>query len=130
MNTSMDKQQFIANIKATFATGLELIVKKNADYSTVADPFSNFKAASIVGLGVERAILLRVLDKIARISNLLDKDANVADESLEDSLVDSINYLAILKAYREMTKLKQHEITRQTQSQHAAMNSPSFYDTM
>ena len=39
------------------------------------------------------------------INNLLDHPPNVTDEKIEDSLLDAINYLAILKAYREMRAL-------------------------
>jgi hypothetical protein len=101
----MNREQFNENISKTFATGLTLIQKKNADYANSDNPFRNFEAASVVGVGVERAILLRVLDKIARISNLIDKEAAVVDESLEDTLIDAINYLAIMKAYRERNKV-------------------------
>src|SRR6478736_8879416 len=97
----MNKAQFNTNIENTFKRGLEIIQKKNADYANSENPFKNFEAAIIVGVGVDRAILLRVLDKIARISNLIDKEAAVVDESLEDTLADAINYLAIMKAYRE-----------------------------
>jgi len=98
---SMNQEQFIANIQGTFAVGLDLIKKKNSDYANSHNPFRNFESASIIGLKVEHAILVRILDKISRISNLIDKDAAVKDESLEDTIIDAINYLAILKAYRD-----------------------------
>lgn len=97
----MNNQQFIENVEATFKKGVEIIKQKNADYANSDNPFRNFESADVVGLTVERAILVRVLDKLSRVSNLLDKPASVADESLEDTLVDMINYTAILKAYRE-----------------------------
>lgn len=105
LKSSTEQERFYANIVATYAKGVTIIRKKNADYAASHNPFKNFEAASIVGVGVERAILLRVLDKIARISNLIDKEAAVVDESLEDTIVDAINYLAIMKAYRERNKV-------------------------
>lgn len=97
----MLKINFIQSIKNTFARGVELIERKNHDYAGVDDPFANFKYAEILGIPVEMAILVRVTDKIARIRNLLGKKSQVKDEAIEDTLLDAINYLAILKAYLE-----------------------------
>lgn len=101
----MNQEQFFKSINKTYADGVKIIERKNQDYANSSNPFRNFESASIVNIGVERAILLRVLDKLSRISNLIDKEAAVVDESLEDTVVDAINYLAILKAYRESKKL-------------------------
>ena len=97
----MTTEQFIASIEKSYSDGVNLIKIKNKDYANSTNPFRNFESASIVGLKVDRAILVRVLDKIARVSNLLDNEAAVESEKLEDTILDCINYLAILKAYRE-----------------------------
>lgn len=97
----MNTKEFLNHISQTYATGLTIIQKKNQDYANSTNPFKNFESALVVGIQPDRAILLRVMDKIARVSNLLDKEPVVKDESFEDTLVDCINYLAILKAYRE-----------------------------
>lgn len=97
----MDQKQFYASIEKTFSDGLRLIKIKNADYANSTNPFRNIESAAIVGLEVDRAVLVRVLDKLSRISNLLGKNPEVIEESLEDTILDAINYLAILKAYRE-----------------------------
>lgn len=94
----MTTQQFIKTIEDFYARGVELIKIKNADYATGHDPFQNFRSASVAGIEPPRAILLRVLDKLARISNLLGKEAQVKDERIEDTLLDAVNYLAILYA--------------------------------
>ena len=93
----MNRDEFVKNIESTYTECVDLILKKNADYATAVDPFQNFRNASVVGVSVERAILVRVMDKISRISNLLDKEAEVKDESINDTIHDAINYLAILK---------------------------------
>ncbi len=92
----------IANVRDTYAKAIEIIEKKNADYATQADPFANFRTANILGLSVEKGILVRTLDKIMRVNNLLEHEAFVTEESMEDTLTDAINYLAILKAYRQL----------------------------
>ena len=101
INVPMNNPEFIKSIEDSYAKGVEIIKKKNADYANETDPFKNFRSAEVAGIGVGRAIIVRVLDKISRIQNLLDREAAVKDEKIEDTLLDAINYLAILKAYLE-----------------------------
>ena len=96
----MTTPEFIKSIEKTYRDGVALIRIKNHDYAGMTDPWKNFRSAEIVGLSPDRAILVRVLDKIARVSNLLNSKAKV-DEKVEDTILDCINYLAILKAYKE-----------------------------
>jgi hypothetical protein len=97
----MTQEQFFTSIKTTFDSCVELIQKKNADYGATTSPFKNFLFSEFVGVRPERAILVRLTDKISRISNLLDAEAQVANESINDTIEDAINYLAILKAKLE-----------------------------
>ena len=93
---------FLRSIEKSYADGLDLVRRKNADYANSEDPFKNFRSAGLAGVSVGRAILVRALDKMSRISNLLDRDQPVVmDEKIEDTLLDGINYLAILKAWIE-----------------------------
>ena len=97
----MNQQKFLVSIKNTFQQAEELIKRKNADYANDVDPFLNFRMSSQVGVDPARGILVRISDKITRISNLLDREAQVKDESIRDSIKDAINYLAILQALLE-----------------------------
>lgn len=84
----------------TFDNCMKVAVKKNNDYGgTIRNPFANFENATIAGVTVERGILVRLMDKMSRISTLLDKEAMVKDEAITDTIEDAINYLAILKSY-------------------------------
>lgn len=94
----MTTANFIGNIEETYKKGVELIKAKNHDYAGTDDPFKNFRSAGVVGISPDRAILVRVLDKLVRVSNLLDSEQKVADEKIEDTILDVINYMAILKA--------------------------------
>ena len=100
-------EDMLANIRSTFEHVLATIEKKNHDYSGDGDPFANAKSALIIGVGVERGLLVRILDKLMRVSNLLDHDPRVTEESMRDTLSDAIGYLALLKAYVEIDHARQ-----------------------
>ena len=97
----MTTEEFIQSIEKTYQDGVALVRRKNKDYANSENPFRNFEFSSLVGVSPERAILVRIADKLARIANLLDKDASVTEEAITDSILDDINYLAILKALLE-----------------------------
>ncbi|MGC9046675.1 MAG: hypothetical protein ACP5IC_00965 [Minisyncoccia bacterium] len=105
----MTTEEFIKSIENFFQRGVEIVKKKNKDYSGDDDPFKNFRKAEIVGASIEQGIMIRVMDKISRIGNLLaTKDAAVKEETIQDTLVDCANYLAILNAYLESKKTEQN----------------------
>lgn len=101
---SRRRNSLIIAVEETFEECLKILVKKNGDYGADNDPYRNFRFAEQLGIGVEKAIMVRMADKLARVSTLLDKKASVSDESLEDTLNDLINYSAILIAYRKENK--------------------------
>lgn len=100
----MDNKEFVEAIKDVFKDCIKIVEVKNKDYAVESDPFRNFRSASVIGIRPDKAILVRILDKIARVNNLLDRDPFVKSESLEDTLNDIVNYAAILKVYRENEK--------------------------
>lgn len=89
------------DLEDTFKKCLDIAVKKNNDYAGQAtvDPFKNIRASEFVGVSPDRAIMVRLMDKMSRVSNLLSQEAAVKDEAIEDTLTDIINYTAILKSY-------------------------------
>lgn len=96
----MTKEEFFKELEDTYASCVSTSKKKNADYAGDEDPFRNFKLCEFLGVcSTETGILVRICDKISRIANLLNKEAQVLDEKLEDTIDDDINYHAILKAY-------------------------------
>jgi len=98
------------SLKATFDKCYKLAESKNNDYACETDPFRNFKSSELVGVPVERAILVRMTDKIARLSNGIDGQYKVKDEQFSDTCNDLINYCAILKAYKEMQDGKRAKV--------------------
>lgn len=93
----------ITSMVSTFDDCINTAIRKNNDYGgTNNDPFANFRNSTIAGVTVQKGILVRLMDKMTRISTLLDKEAMVKDESIFDTIDDAINYLAILKAYQQL----------------------------
>ena len=89
----------IETITQVYRENLEILKAKNADYAgeTATDPLHNFKVGSqLTGVPVPDGILVRIMDKMGRISSLLKQDANVKDEAITDTIKDAINYLGIL----------------------------------
>jgi hypothetical protein len=72
--------------------------KKNADYG-------NSFEKSIEKFGLV-ASAVRLWDKIERFSNLISNDAQVKDESFEDTLLDMANYAAMTVLYLRKNREK------------------------
>lgn len=88
------------DLHQTFENCMQTAIKKNNDYGgSNNNPFANFENSTVAGVTVERGILVRLMDKMSRISTLLEKEAMVKDEAITDTIEDAINYLAILKSY-------------------------------
>jgi hypothetical protein len=84
---------------------LKTFKAKNTDYAGKGDPFRNFKLCEQLGIcSVEQGIMVRMSDKMSRISNLLTNEAQVKSESIYDTLEDLSVYSIILKCYLEQKK--------------------------
>lgn len=88
-----------------------LIEKKNHDYSSAKDPLSGITACEIIGVPPYKGVLVRMLDKVSRLSNVLDKNQNkVYNETVEDTVLDIINYAVLLLATQKpITKQEAQE---------------------
>ena len=102
----MNRKAFFAALEKNNKKGLELIKSKNHDYAGVKNPFRNFRACKVIGLSPEQGILLRMLDKMTRAGNLLKVEQKVKDESIEDTILDLMNYANILLVYRQNQRKK------------------------
>ena len=103
----MNHNALLAHSKAVFDDCITTMEKKNKDYAHDGDAFANFRFAEMVNVPVGKAILVRMSDKLARISNCIDKgEVAVKEESVKDTLADLINYTAILSAYLSQDERK------------------------
>jgi hypothetical protein len=82
--------------------GIAIARNKNADYAGNGDPFANFKLCEQIGVSTLRGMLVRKLDKLARVSNLITRPPAVADEPLIATLVDDAMYSLLMAAYVKM----------------------------
>lgn len=84
----MNHDEKIAACRAIFNTCLEVLDAKGRDYSGTEDGMGNFKDFGWKG------IVVRLGDKYHRLKNLTKAEATV-NESVEDTLYDTINYAAL-----------------------------------
>jgi hypothetical protein len=78
-----DPRSQIVHMKKIQKEGLELFIKKNADYG------NSYKQYGLIG------VLVRVQDKINRALHISQHGIHVKDESLRDTLIDLHNYAAM-----------------------------------
>ena len=82
--------------------GLAISRNKNKDYAGNGDPFANFRNSEAVGVSPPRGMLVRMMDKMARLSNLITRPPAIANESMIDTCVDLAMYALILATYVKM----------------------------
>jgi hypothetical protein len=70
-----------------YEEGLEILVKKQADYGP--------KNIALAPGGPLNGLRVRMHDKMSRINHLIDSGATPENESLRDSFLDMLNYSAI-----------------------------------
>ena len=103
--STIPRNILLEDLEFTFGQCLQTAIAKNSDYGgSNKDPYANFRNSTIAGVSVEQGIVVRMADKISRIGTLLQKEAKVKDEAIEDTLMDLINYTAILKSYLKNSK--------------------------
>lgn len=81
-----------------------IMEKKNHDYAggTHEDiPFANFTRVESMGIcTTEKGLLVRLTDKMSRLSTFCQEGKfEVTDESLRDTILDTINYGILLYGY-------------------------------
>ena len=93
----MTQEEFLQRIKEIFDECYTIVERKNKDYSG-EDALSNFFKCEELGIcDAEVGLLVRCGDKLSRIANIIkSKNQHVKDESVRDTILDLINYLAIL----------------------------------
>ena len=103
------------NIERIFnEEALKLINSKNDDYANPTDFYANFRLCEQAGIPMFIGVHVRMLDKISRLNSFIERfnrtgEITAHHESIEDTLLDTINYSAImLDTYRQYVKGKNH----------------------
>lgn len=92
----MTGSQALSQHEQLFDRAIDILKKKRADYASEEDPFANFRNSELAGVEPWRGALVRLLDKLTRAKNLMaNGNQQVQDESIEDSIIDALNYTVI-----------------------------------
>jgi hypothetical protein len=83
----------------------EIHLKKNQDYASLENPFSNFeRSATLIEWfddPVDKAFIALIGTKLARLAELLQPNRTPQNESIEDSFLDLNVYCGLWAAYRK-----------------------------
>jgi len=112
------------NIEGIYEEALVLVNTKNEDYANPNDFYANFRMVEYSGVKTWVGVHVRMLDKISRLQGFVRRFietgniSSTVDESIEDTLLDTINYAAItLDTYRQYMKGEEnHELNRNATS--------------
>jgi len=98
----MTKKQYLKFHREFCQKMVAITAQKNADYTGKSDdPFANFRTIELLGVtSVEAGFITRITDKLRRICTFVQKGVLlVKEESVEDTLMDTANYCALLAGY-------------------------------
>lgn len=106
----MNKDELFALHQKTCEQALALMRKKNADYTgDSSSPFANFmQSETLTGVDARLGLLMRVGDKMQRLRSFITQgELKVSQESVDDSIVDIINYMILLLGmFREKQSIR------------------------
>jgi hypothetical protein len=84
-----------------FAELDELLEAKGNDYTAGGSCFSNFEACEQIGIDRLNGLIIRLLDKVARVKSFAKSgQCQVKNESVDDAFMDIIGYSLIALAMR------------------------------
>jgi hypothetical protein len=109
----MNREELLKNHERLCGMALDLMKKKNHDYAGRGgeSPFANFTRCEAMGIcSTEQGFLVRLTDKMSRLSSFIEAGTlQVKDESVEDTILDVINYAVLFQSYLQEKKEKTHE---------------------
>lgn len=104
----MNREQLLNNHANLCASAMNLMRKKNHDYAGRGgeSPFANFTRCESMGIcSTEQGFLVRLTDKMSRLSSFIESGTlQVKDESVEDTILDIINYAVLFHSFLQEKK--------------------------
>jgi hypothetical protein len=111
------KKWHVDELAGMYKRAIGVVLERSKKYATEDDPFRNFRsAASFAGTSVTQGLLTRIGDKLARLTNTLQRDGEdeeFVDESLDDTFIDLCNYFIILRNWRIVERREKEEMEKQ-----------------
>ena len=107
-----NKEKYLADFEELTKRMLEITKAKNDDYTGSADqPFKNFTMVEMIGFAsTEQGFMTRITDKLMRVSTFVKTGIlKVADEKVEDTLLDCANYCLLFICYLRSKKMTGRE---------------------
>jgi len=104
MYNTTTPEEYIKRFEELTDKMLEITKRKNKDYSGDTTAFKNFEMIEFARDGkttTQEGFLVRISDKFTRLCNLIDKEAEVKDETIEDTILDLANYCLLFRIYLE-----------------------------
>ena len=92
----MTLEEMLKRYDEFYAKNRQILVDKGTDYAKKEDRLMNLNSCQKIGITPARGVMVRMLDKLTRISNLLSNEAQVKDENIEDTIRDLSNYAFLL----------------------------------
>ena len=99
----MTRQEIEAFRARILHTSKEVMADRSNDYATDVDALRNINSCQFLGVEPGVGVLIRMQDKIARLSQLF-QGKTLQSERAMDSVVDLINYSILLGAIIEQDK--------------------------
>lgn len=103
----MTAEEALRYQKELFDDCIEIVQRKRVDYSGGDDPFRNFRSSEVLtGVPTWQGVLVRLGDKFSRLRSILERGGAimVKDETLRDTICDTVNYICILGCLIEEMK--------------------------
>lgn len=93
---STARQRLFGRHQALANEALAIMRKKNDGYAKADAPYRNFEMFGLLG------VVVRMSDKVSRLRSFLESGiATVQEESIEDTILDLINYSVIFESMRQ-----------------------------
>lgn len=114
------KEDYLKWHAAACARLVDITARKNADYTGAStDPFFNFSRVASIGIcSTEVGFLTRMFDKFSRVISFVQKGTlSVAEETVEDTLLDLANYALLMAGYLHFKRLPPVVYSKEEESQ-------------